>query len=107
MEKSNTGPIRGRDTMMVMRANALGMTPLGVPGGEERFTTAEVAALRNDLLQSGVDHWQAAEMLSVFLTGRGYGISRQNARDAVSRMETAGCSVECMQRELEQLALVM
>lgn len=92
---------------MQTRMNAMGMMPMGVPGGEERFTTAEVVALRNDLLQSGVDHWQAAEMLSVFLTGRGYGISRQGARDAVTRMETAGCSLECMHRELEQLALVM
>jgi len=95
------------DMKIEMRASTMGKTPVEVPGGEERFTTAEVAALRNDLLQSGVDHWQAAEMLSVFLTGRGYGISRQDARDAVSRMETAGCSVAYMQQELEHLALVM
>ncbi len=36
----------------------------------------ELAALRNDLLQGGmVDSYEAAELLRVFLMGRGYGVS--------------------------------
>ena len=41
----------------------------------EKFSVAEVAALRNELLQGGLDSFQAAELLKMFLTGRGYGIS--------------------------------
>ncbi|MGC2162029.1 MAG: hypothetical protein WA634_08990, partial [Silvibacterium sp.] len=63
--------------------------------------------LRNELMQSGIDSWQAAEVLSAFLAGRGYGVIPEQARDAVVRLEGAGCSHECMQSELEELALVM
>jgi hypothetical protein len=73
----------------------------------QKFSAAEIAALRTDLLQTGMDHWQAAEMLSSFLTGRGYGVSRQRAREAVERLESNHCEVEAMQQELDRLALVM
>ena len=54
----------------------------------ERFTVMELAALRNDLLQGGmIDSRDAAELLQVFLMGRG--------------------SLPVLQRELEGLALVM
>lgn len=73
----------------------------------ERFSTAEMSALRNELLDGGLDHWQAAELLQMFLMGRGYGVSREAARTAASRVEGAGCSIEMLQQELEKLALVM
>ncbi len=73
----------------------------------ERFAASELANLRNELMQSGIDLWQAAEVLSAFLAGRGYGVIPEQARDAVLRLENAGCSEECMQVELERLALVM
>jgi hypothetical protein len=73
----------------------------------ERFAASELATLRNELMQSGIDMWQAAEVLSAFLAGRGYGVIPEQARDAVVRIENAGCTPECMQSELEQLALVM
>lgn len=73
----------------------------------ERFAASELANLRNELMQSGIDMWQAAEVLSAFLAGRGYGVIPEQARDAVLRLENAGCSEECMQMELERLALVM
>jgi hypothetical protein len=73
----------------------------------EKFSATELAGLRTELQQSGIDHWQAAEVLSGFLTGRGYGVSPQNARDALSRLEAGGCDLESMQQELEQLAFVM
>lgn len=73
----------------------------------EKFSVAEVVALRNDLLQGGLDSFQAAELLKMFLTGRGYGISPESALDAASRIEGANCDVEALHKELESLALVM
>ena len=74
----------------------------------ERFSTLELAALRNDLMQGGmIDSRDAAELLQVFLMGRGYGVSPQAAMDAAGRVEISGCSLPVLQRELEGLALVM
>jgi hypothetical protein len=73
----------------------------------EKFSVAEVAALRNELLQGGLDSFQAAELLKMFLTGRGYGISPETALDAAGRIEGNGCNVETLHKELETLALVM
>src|SRR2546423_12638635 len=57
----------------------------------ERFSVTELSALRNDLLQGGLaDSREAAELVQVFLMGRGYGVSPQAAYDAVSRGEMAG-----------------
>lgn len=75
---------------------------------KDRFSVTELSALRNDLLQSGmVDSREAAEVLQVFLMGRGYGVSPQAAIDAAGRVEMAGCSLPVIERELESLALVM
>jgi len=73
----------------------------------ERFSQPEMAALRSELLQSVLDVRQSAELLQVFLMGRGYGVSPQAAMDAVGRVEGAGCSIEVIQKELEGLALAM
>jgi hypothetical protein len=73
----------------------------------EKFPVAELQDLRNGLLQSGLDSWQAAELVSSFLSGRGYGVSRQCVRDAVLRLDVLHSSPEGMQEELEKLALVM
>ena len=75
---------------------------------KETFTVTELNALRSDLLQSGmVDSREAAELLQVFLMGRGFGVSPQAALDAAGRVEISGCSLPVLQRELEGLALVM
>ncbi len=73
----------------------------------EKFSVAEVAALRNELLSGGLDSFQAAELLKMFLAGRGYGVSRESALDAAGRIESGGCDVEALHKELESLALVM
>src|ERR1700743_39821 len=73
----------------------------------EKFSARELSNLRNELLQSGIDSWQAADVLSGFLTGRGYGVSAEHARNAISRLEGMGCNLDCMQKELENLAFVM
>ena len=50
---------------------------------KDRFTMTELAALRSDLLQGGmIDSYEAAELLQVFLMGRGYGVSPKAALDA-------------------------
>jgi hypothetical protein len=75
---------------------------------KERFTVMELNALRSDLLQGGlIDSREAAELLQVFLMGRGYGVSRQAAFDAAGRVEMSGCSIPVLQSELENLAMVM
>jgi hypothetical protein len=75
---------------------------------KDRFTVTELAALRNDLLQGGMmDSYEAAELLQVFLMGRGYGVSPKDALDAAGRVEMAGCALPVLQHELENLALVM
>jgi len=80
----------------------------GVGVDKDRFTMTELAALRNDLLQGGmVDSYEAAELLRVFLMGRGYGVSPTAALDAAGRVEMAGCAIPVLQYELENLAMVM
>ncbi|HLK32910.1 MAG TPA: hypothetical protein VKT29_07460 [Terriglobales bacterium] len=74
---------------------------------DEKFNVTELAALRSDLLQGGIDSRDAAELLQVFLIGRGYGVSQEAARDAASRVEGSGCSLQVIQKELESIALVM
>jgi hypothetical protein len=72
----------------------------------EKFSVLEVAELRSELLQGGLDARDAAEMMQTFLSGRGYGVSLEAARDAAFRVEGSGCSLEVMQRELNQIAMV-
>ena len=73
----------------------------------ERFPDADLTGLREELMRSGLDSWQAAELISSFLTARGYGVSHTDARKAVFRMESFGCSLRCLQEELEKIAQVM
>ena len=75
---------------------------------KDRFTMTELASLRNDLLQGGmIDSYEAAELLQVFLMGRGYGVSPKAALDAAGRVEMAGCALPVLMHELENLAMVM
>lgn len=75
---------------------------------KDRFTLTELAALRSDLLQGGmIDSYEAAELLQVFLMGRGYGVSPKAALDAAGRVEMAGCALPVLMHELENLAMVM
>jgi len=75
---------------------------------KDTFSNAELTALRNDLIHDVlIDSREAAELLQLFLMGRGFGASPEAARDAVGRVEMSGCSIPVLQRELEDLALVM
>ena len=73
----------------------------------EKFPIADLSGLRDELMQSGLDSWQAAELISCFLSGRGYGVSNDEARHIVTKIDTVGCSFERMQTELENVAYVM
>jgi DNA repair protein RadC len=72
---------------------------------DSEFSVPELAVLRNSLLTEGLDALSAAELLQLFLAGRGYGVSRDEARDAVSRV-VPGYTLEAIQRELSRIALV-
>jgi hypothetical protein len=73
----------------------------------EKFSEVELSSLRTELMQAGIDSWQAAEVLSMFLAGRGYGVNPENARTAISRLEGGRCDYQCMQAELEKVAWTM
>jgi hypothetical protein len=84
------------------------MTNEKTANDKDRFTVTELAALRSDLLQGGmIDSYEAAELLQVFLMGRGYGVSPKAALDAAGRVEMAGCALPVLMHELENLAMVM
>jgi hypothetical protein len=73
----------------------------------EKFSEVELASLRMELTQAGLDSWQAAQVLSSFLAGRGYGVNHEHARKAVSRLEMGRWRYESLQAEIEKLAWVM
>ena len=71
------------------------------------FSQEDLEALRRELLQAGLDTWQAGELITSFLAARGYGVSAGEARTVAGRIESASCSLDCMRQELHQLAFVM
>jgi hypothetical protein len=75
---------------------------------KDTFSSAELTALRNYLIHDTlIESREAAELLQLFLAGRGFGASPEAARDAVGRVERSRCSIPVLQSELEDLALVM
>ena len=74
--------------------------------GVEKFQVADLLTLRSDLLQAGVDSFQAAEIVMSFLSGRGYGVGAEEARLAAALIERVGCPVDRIQTELERVARV-
>lgn len=77
-----------------------------VSPGIEKFTVAELTSLRNELLSSQLDSWQAADVAASFLAGHGYGASADHLRTAISRLELSRCSIDCLQAELERVAYI-
>jgi len=73
----------------------------------EKFNATDLSSLREELMQAGLDSCHSAELISSFLSVRGYGVSSQAARGVAWRIESSACSLKCMQEELEKLALVM
>jgi hypothetical protein len=73
----------------------------------EKFSAAELTALRTELFKGGLDSRQTAEVFQMFLMGHGYGASPESAIEAATRVGGAGCSLDAIRQELEHLALVM
>ena len=72
----------------------------------EKFSNAELSALRTELLKGSLDSFQIAELFNMFLRGRGYGVSSADALRGVMGVEGKACSLEALQSELERLAWV-
>jgi hypothetical protein len=72
----------------------------------EKFPEDQLQNLRGELMQSGLDSFQAAELLTAFLAQHGYGSSHDEARTAASRIESVNFSLPRMQEELERIALI-
>jgi hypothetical protein len=73
----------------------------------EKFTSGELAKLRNEMMKCKMDSWQTADMVSAFLAGRGYGVNANAMRTAIPQMAMVGGSHEAMQAVLETCAFVM
>ncbi len=73
----------------------------------EQFSADELQTLKRELQQSGLDSFQAGAFLSAFLSAKGYGVSSDNARSAVARIESASFALPSLQAELERVAFVM
>jgi hypothetical protein len=79
----------------------------------EKFSISELANLRNELLEYRIDTWLAADVVSAFLVGRGYGVNSAKIRDAVCAMDAFNCTMnpiqaaDAMQAALEAVAYVM
>ena len=84
-----------------------GLNRMDLSTSPENFTAADLSSLRSELQHAGLDSWQAAELITAFLTARGYGVSNREARTAAARMEFASCSLECMGHELALIAMMM
>lgn len=74
---------------------------------DTHFPISDLAGLRDELLQSGLDTWQVAELIAGFFASHGFGISHIEARSAASRVSVLCGSLDGMRTELERLALPM
>jgi hypothetical protein len=72
----------------------------------EKFSAAELTMLRNELMHSQLDSWQAADLAANFLAGHGYGASADHLREALISMEISRCSIDCLQAALEGVAYI-
>jgi hypothetical protein len=73
----------------------------------EKFAATDLTELRKELQQAGLDTWQAAELISSFLSGRGYGVANDDLRNATTRIDSFSGSIQRMQEELEKVAFYM
>ncbi len=73
----------------------------------EKFSKEELTTLRTELDKDSIDSWQAADIVSEFLSGRGYGACAHEIRIALMRIEGGPRNFLRMQEELEKVAFVM
>ena len=75
--------------------------------GFEQFSADELTSLRQELREGGLDSFQCGAVLTCFLSNKGYGVSADQARVAVTRIGPADFTLPRLQQELEKLAFVM
>jgi hypothetical protein len=73
----------------------------------EKFRSEDLRTLCMELDKDSIDSWQAADIVSEFLTGRGYGACAHQIRDAMLRIAGGPRNFLRMQEELEKVAFVM
>jgi hypothetical protein len=66
----------------------------------EPFAAGKLSHLREELPHSGLDSWQAGELLAAFLTEHGYGVSVYEAQRAAQRIGSVRYSLVQMREEL-------
>lgn len=74
---------------------------------KDKFSVQEATMLRNELLRSGMDFFQVAETIRLFLAEHGYGISSELAWDVATRLDGPDRTAESFHRQLETMALAM
>jgi ATP-dependent helicase YprA (DUF1998 family) len=74
---------------------------------EQQFSDSEMANLRLELQESLLDNEHTAEILRMFLLGRGYGISYEAALEAAIDVRSEDFTLVVIRQKLEQYALVM
>jgi hypothetical protein len=72
-------------------------------GKIERFKVSDLSDLRLQLSNTSFDSWQTADVVSEFLTGRGYGASSERVRHAMLSLNGMSSS-EHIQEALERIA---
>lgn len=73
----------------------------------QMFPEQDLALLRGELMHGRLDCFQAAELVSMFIHQRGYGVSSIDARHAASHIEAIGFVLAGMSAELERIAFAM
>ena len=73
----------------------------------EKFPESDLTSLRQELLHSRLDSWQAADLIRCYLSNRGYGVCNQAARRIAAEVESERYDVQWIQEEFEKIALVM
>jgi hypothetical protein len=73
----------------------------------EKLSPSELADLRHQLVKNKVDSWQAADAITAFLAGRGYGVNAKAMRKAAPRLNILSGAPEAIQKVLENVAYVM
>lgn len=71
------------------------------------FTRCDLTNLRSELRKFKMDSWQAADIVSCFLAGRGYGVNVKAMRSAAPHVAIMEDSPEVLQSMLEKIAYVM
>jgi len=71
------------------------------------FDEVDLLVLRDELRQSGLDTFQCADLIHVFLTEHGYGVSCREALIAAGRTEHNGFMLYHLEEELTRIARVM